>query len=262
MNTRFTTIITICALALLLTGGNAFAHALWLNPDDHFPAVGQTVAIGIGWGHQFNADRTHEEVREGRVAEIWAITPNGETVPLTPVAADRYDLTIETAGVYLVAARIKPGVFTTTPQGRKWADKKGVENPIKCTAFNIEAKTVLVAGGAAQNPTGATGQPLELVPLANPADLPAGAKLPLRVMFDNQPLADHPVRAVFAGYPDVAPEGQPWAAEVVTNQKGEAVLPLDTAGYWMISLSHTIPYPDVARCDDQRYNASFTFQVR
>jgi uncharacterized GH25 family protein len=250
-----------CALGLLLTG-EVQAHNLWLNPDNHFPAVGDTVTIGIGWGHTYGADRTHEAVREDRVAEIWALDPEGRTLSLDALAGPAFRLTISKEGVYLIAARIKPGVFTTTPEGRKWADRKGVENPIKCTAFQIEAKTILVAGGADRNLERDTGLPLELMPLINPAHLTAGAELPVRVLFRGEPLAGIPVRAVFAGYAETAPKDKPYAVEAVTDAKGQATLPLDRAACWLINLSHTIPHPEPERCDDDRYSATFTLQVR
>lgn len=254
-------IVFCCALVLLLTGA-AQAHNLWLNPDNHYPAVGDTVTIDIGWGHQFGADRTHETVREDRVAEIWALDPDGRTIALAPEAGPVFKLKVDKAGVYLISARIKAGVFTTTPEGRKWADKKGVENPIKCTAFQIEAKTIVVAGGADHNLQGDTGLPLELVPLANPARLTAGAELPVRVLFRGQPLAQMPVRAVFAGYAETASKDKPYAVEAITDAKGETTLVLDRAAYWLINLSHTIAHPEPEQCDDDRYNTAFTLQVR
>ncbi|NTW37378.1 MAG: DUF4198 domain-containing protein, partial [Syntrophobacteraceae bacterium] len=44
-----------CALVVVLAGSHAFAHNLWLNPSNHFPKPGETVDIGIGWGHQYTA---------------------------------------------------------------------------------------------------------------------------------------------------------------------------------------------------------------
>ena len=50
-------------LFLALAAAPAQAHMLWLNPADCYPAVRGTVEIGIGWGHEFTASRTHEEVK-------------------------------------------------------------------------------------------------------------------------------------------------------------------------------------------------------
>ena len=47
-----TKIILLAAVLLFFLLGRAGAHNLWLNPDTHYPEVGQTVDIGIGWGHK------------------------------------------------------------------------------------------------------------------------------------------------------------------------------------------------------------------
>ncbi len=285
-----------CALVIVLAGSHAFAHNLWLNPSNHFPKPGETVDIGIGWGHQYTASRTHEEVKETTVEEITALDPDGQTVKLERESAALYKIKVEKAGVYLVTARIKPGVFTMTPEGRKWATRKEVENPTKCTAFHISAKTVLVVGGSDKNLSGLMNQPLELVPLSDPSKLKKGSALPVKVLFEGKPLAGFPVKATFAGYEEKGAGGsaaqkpaekgegpktgkEPGSAEAkqeqghrgggvrfpvetATDDQGQAVVPVDRPGYWLISLSHKPPYPDPEVCDEYMYNYTFTFQVK
>ncbi|NLI82403.1 MAG: DUF4198 domain-containing protein [Deltaproteobacteria bacterium] len=274
------------AIALMLTAPVVHAHNLWLNPADHFPQVGQTVDIGIGWGHKYRENRVDQEVTEDRVEEISAVDPEGVTVALERVSGSLFRLKIQKAGVYHVAARIKPGVFTTTPEGRKWADKKGVENPIKCTAFHICAKTLIIAGGGDRNLSGAVNQPLEVIPLENPAKLKKGDAFRVKVLYDGKPLPNFPVKAVYAGYEEPpplpsredTPAGNPegkmssdaahkgamtrYPVEATTDDNGETSLKLDRNGHWMINLSHRLPYPDPQTCDEKMVNAAFTFQVK
>jgi uncharacterized GH25 family protein len=286
----------LCALVLLSAGSCAFAHNLWLNPSNHFPKRGETVDIGIGWGHQYTASRTHEEVKETTVEVITALDPDGQTVKLELESAALYKIKVEKAGVYLVTARIKPGVFTMTPEGRKWATRKEVENPTKCTAFHISAKTVLVVGGSDKNLSAPTNQPLEVVPLSDPSKLKKGSALPIKVLFEGKPLAGFPVKATYAGCeekeaggssaqkPAEKSEGSKagkeagsaeaksdqghrgggmrFPVDTVTDDQGQAVVPVDRAGYWMIVLSHKPPYPDLEVCDEYMYNYIFTFQVK
>jgi uncharacterized GH25 family protein len=293
MNRRKKLVSSLCALTLLLAASSAFAHSLWLNPSDHFPRVGDTVDIGIGWGHKFTESRVHEEVKETTVEEITALDPDGRAVTLERASAALYRLKVEKPGAYLVAARIKPGVFTMTPEGRKWANKKEVESPGKCTAFHIAAKTVLVVGGSDRNLGGLMNQPLELVPLTDPSKLKRGTALPVKVLFEGKPAAGMPVRATYAGHEP--PEGsgaaqQPgqqvqagkggkeegaakaeeghrgggmrYPVEAVTDAQGQAVIPVDREGYWMITVSHKPAHPDPETCDEYMYNHAFTFQVK
>jgi len=119
----------------------------------------------------------------------------------------------------------------------------------------------VVPGISAFNAANATLQ-VRLGEVANPARLTAGAELPVRVMFRGQPMAQMPVRAVFAGYAETASKDKPYVVEAITDAKGETILVLDRAAYWLISLSHTIAHPEPELCDDDRYNTALTLQVR
>ena len=184
MKTRSSIVILFCILSLTLLASTAMAHNMWLNPGDYYPQVGTTVDIGIGWGHTYPANRVDQEVTEDRVAEILAVDPDGQKVDLTKASAALYKLKVEKAGVYIIAARIKPGFFTMTPEGRQWGDKKTVANAVKCTNFHIETKTVIIAGGNAKNLSATAGMPLELIPLTNPMDLKGGDKFSVKVLFN------------------------------------------------------------------------------
>jgi uncharacterized GH25 family protein len=278
MKNKTSLTLLCCAAALLLAAPGAFAHNLWLNPADQNPRVGETVDIGIGWGHKFPAGRTDEEVKENAVEEIKAFDPDGKPVDLVRESKSSFKLKVEKQGVYLVAARIKPGFFSMTPEGRKWGDKKEVPNADKCTSFNIDAKTLIVADGGDKNLSGLTNQPLEVVPLKDPGKLKKGDSLPIKVLFNGKPLAGLAVKAAYAGYEDPAEEkaeagkgasekghkggGHRYPVETVTDENGQAIIKVDTAGWWMANLSHKTPYPDAGVCDESMYNTAFTFSVK
>jgi uncharacterized GH25 family protein len=274
MKTKLGIVLLFSVLSLMVICPSALAHNLWLNPGNYYPQVGTTVDIGIGWGHKYPANRIDQEMKEGRLEEILAMDPDGRMVDLTKVSADLYKLNIEKPGVYLVTARIKPGFFTVTPEGRKWGDKKSVANPIKCTNFHIEAKTVIIAGGDEKNLSRAAGQTLELIPLTNLHNLKNGDKLTVKVLFEGKPLPNMTVKATYAGFEaeDIAPhtpsqkghkkDGKHFPVETVTDDQGQAVVQLDKAGYWIILLSHRSPHPDKETCDEYMYNVAFTFEVQ
>jgi uncharacterized GH25 family protein len=278
-------------LTIVLICPQAFAHNLWLNPGNYYPEVGTTVDIGIGWGHKYPANRTDQEFKEGRMEDIRAVDPDGLIVNLVQKSVSLYSLKVEKAGAYLVTARIKPGFFTKTPDGRKWGDKKAVENPIKCTNYHIEAKTVIIAGGDEKNLGNAVNRPLELIPLENPLNLKGGDGFTVKVLYHGEPLPGLSVKATYAGFKgaDVgghAPQekGRPGKdarkgpeqastekgrhpvrhvpVETVTDDQGQALVQLDKAGYWMIMLSHRPPYPDKETCDEYMFNTTFTFEVK
>lgn len=279
MKTDVHIVILIAVLSLIAVCPSAQAHNLWLNPGNYYPEVGATVDIGIGWGHKYPAGRVDQEVKEDRVEAVGAVDPDGLALNLEKVSAALYRLKVEKAGVYLITAKTKSGFFTTTPEGRKFGDKKSVANPIKCTNFHLEAKTLIVAGGKDKNLSHEVKQPLELILLTNPYNLKKGGKLTVKVLFDGKPLPKAAVKATYAGFEteDIAPHGasqkdqkdkkehkgdKHFPAETVTDEQGQAVLQLNQAGYWMIMLSHKPPFEDKTVCDEQMYNTAFTFEVR
>jgi uncharacterized GH25 family protein len=291
MKTKPGIVMLFSVIFLMMICPSVLAHNLWLNPGNYYPQVGSTVDIGIGWGHKYPANRTDQEFKEGRMEEIKAVDPDGLTVNLVQESVSLYKLKVEKAGAYLVTARIKPGFFTKTPDGRKWGDKKSVPDPIKCTNFHIEAKTVIIAGGDEKNLSRAAGQTLELIPFTDLHNLKKGDKFTVKVLFEGKPLSGIPIRATYAGFegadvgghapseksgpgkdvrkgPGQAPPEKGhhpvrhFPVKTVSDGQGQAVVQLDKAGYWMIMLSHRPPYPDKETCDEYMYNMTYTFEVK
>jgi uncharacterized GH25 family protein len=268
--------------AMLFLGSTAFAHNLWINPSDHYPKVGDTVDIAIAWGHTYKAGRVDQEMKAGNLAYIKIQGPDGKDVKPVTVSETLYKLKIDKAGAYLVTAGIKPGVFTKTPEGRKWSDKRGVENAISCTSFSIEAKSLVLAGGKDKNLGGNTGQELEVIPLSSPINVKAGGEFDVQVLFKDKPAENVTVNAAYAGFADegkpmdAAPhnpggeaakdgkehQGPKFPATSVTDKSGKASLALTKKGYWMVSISHKTPYPDKTVCDEYMDNMAFTFEIK
>lgn len=261
-------------LLILLWGDQALAHNVWINPSNHFPGVGDTVDIEIAWGHTYPANRLDQTMKQGNLAYIKIFDPEGETITPVTVSETRYKLAIQKQGAYLVTAGIKPGVFTKTPEGRKWCDKRGVSQAITCTSYAIEAKTVILAGDSAQHIDRTTGQDLEIIPLGDPLNLKPGKPLFLQVLFKGKPVPEVTVNGTFAGFeqekegPDAASHStgnmkkHRFPVSVVTDKEGKAQLTLDRTGYWMALISHKTPYPDTNICDEYMNNMALTFQVR
>ena len=54
---RLSRILRVVSLTLLLAikmfGGNATAHAMWLNVSDYSPSKGGNAIVYFGWGHKY-----------------------------------------------------------------------------------------------------------------------------------------------------------------------------------------------------------------
>ena len=178
----------------------ATAHNVWINPGNHFPQVGETVDIGVGWGHSYPAVREDQKMKDGQLKEIIAVDPDGLQVKLLKVSTALYQLKVEKAGAYVITAKVDSGFFTMTPEGRKWGDKKKVTNGVKCTNYHIGAKTVLIAGGKAKNLGHVSGQTLELIPLTDPGTLEKGKPFSFKILFDGKPVSGLSINAKYAGF--------------------------------------------------------------
>ncbi len=265
--------------AILLLASTAAAHNIWITPADYFPEPNSTTEIGIGWGHKYLADRTHEKLKEGKVEKIQILGPAGTSIDPVMVANGQYKMDVGQPGSYLITTKIKSGFFTTTPDGRKWGKKNEVTNAVKCTNYHIGGKSLIMVGNSDKGFEQTTGQALELIPITNPAQVAANTAFKVKILFQGQPVANLALKATYAGFekeednkpahPDTAnkkalmkKEEKKFPAEAVTDAQGEAELQLDRSGYWMISLSHRPAYPDLTVCDQYMYNMTFTFQVK
>ena len=273
MKTKYGVALIFAAVMVLVYCMPAAAHNVWLNPANHFPQVGETVDIGIGWGHSYPADREDQEMKDGRLEEIAAVGPDGFPVEMVKVSAALYRLKVDKAGAYLVTVGIQPGFYTMTPKGRKFGDKKKVEDGIKCTNYHIGAKTVLIAGGNAKNLEHAAGQPLELVPLTDPGSLKAGSAFSFKLLFEGKPVSGVSIKAKYAGFDAKIKKGEdahksergkrkPYPCATETDAAGLATITPTQAGYWMVTYSNTSAYPDAAVCDECRYSMAFTLEVK
>ncbi len=256
-----------CGFLLMAAVSPAWAHHFWLTPDNHFPQAGDTVKVMIGFGHEYPASRQDQPVKEGMVAEVVAILPDGSNAPLQKTAVDAYQIKIERPGPYLLVASMPPGLFSRTPEGMKRGGKKDFAEVKDCRDMRMVANALLVAGG--QGRFAASGpQPLQMKPLADMAGLKKGGLLPIQALFEGKPLPEAKIMATYAGYQpppgakSTLGHGAAFAVETLADASGKAELKLDAAGYWLVILAHSTPYEPADVCDKRVHAASFVFQVK
>jgi len=248
--------IMVCVLAIVLLSSIAQAHMLWLNASNHYPNIGESVKIEVGWGHKFPKD---EIIKKEWLKGIYALTPNGEKISLNRIDDTHYTFTPNISGSYIVAAFIKPGFLTKTTSGYKLQNKKGLKNAISCFNYDMRAKVVVQVGKDKKGLSQKAGHPLEIIPLFSPEMLNAGMELPLKVLFRNKPLSDVKVDATYAGF---SGKNHTAAYTIRTCNKGEAKIKILKKGHWMINVTNKFPYHDTEVCDDYQFNTTLTFEVR
>lgn len=278
----------LAAGALVLGASGAWAHNFWLVPESYQAQVGDTVHIQIGFGHHFPASRLDEAVRPGMVQEVSVVGPDGNLVKLEAQDLGKYALKVTAPGPYLVSVLMKPGFFSRVQGKMKRGSKKDLGQVDKCMAFTMIGNAPLFVGPSAKGAAPApAGQALQVVPLGDISQLKAGDTMRVKVMFQGAPLAGTTLKATYAGYqpspealakanksdPGLSPKEAARqrmrrkmalmdVAKVETDAQGVASIKLSAPGWWLLLLSHSVPYKDKAVCDSSEFKTSYTFEVK
>ena len=98
------------------------------------------------------------------------------------------------------------------------------------------------------------GQPLELIPLSDPAALKTGDRLKIRVLLDGKPLAGAKVAANMFDYSDKA-------EKVTTDADGAVTVTVPARRMAGVEIEHFAKTPGDNRIDGIWYTSSITFRV-
>ena len=247
-------------LMLVLFTFPASAHFMWINVENFTPSPEGKVSLNIGWGHRFgNPVGNVMRGREG-LDEIAIVSPGGDQLKVEPL--NETDYKVEKAlgkdGTYLAVAKRKEGFFSKTTEGYQRQSKKGLKNVIQCSYSGGYAKAIINAGKAGGAIYAkAFGHPLEIIPLKDPADLRQGDYLPIKVLYNGEPLRTE----IYATYAGFSTEGA-WAFTTGVDKEGLGRVKILQPGVWLIKVNHKTPYPDPKECDQYSYTATLTFEVK
>lgn len=255
-NTLLRSLVIAGLGAALLCPLTAQAHFSWIEVEQPPPATKSAPTFRLGWGHSLPAG---EFLKTEEVEELFLLAANGEKIPLTPRSATEFAVRGKlAAGSHLVAGQRKPSFYTKTTEGGKRQSKKGLANAVRCSWSTMSMKSVVNVGAGNGAVERVVGQPLEIVPLADPAGLKAGDTLPVQVLFRGKPLSGE-IDALYVGLAD-SKESE--AGHVTTDQTGVGRLRLVAPGAWLLKVRHELPFPQPDECDVESYVATLTFQVR
>jgi len=261
------------AFAMLLAASPAAAHDFWLQPDDYRPTPRAETAMTLQVGH--GEFRQRSPIAASRIVRFEAIASDGATTDLRGALhlgqADDATLRFEQAGTYvlaletdaraqshlpavrfndyLVAEGLTPAIEARTRSQRTSAD--GSEN------YRRVAKSLMQVGpidaAASTRVTQPIGLPLEIVPERNPYADPEAQTLPVRVFFEQRPLAGALVKLTRLEN-DAAPlEMQR------TDRDGRASFTIPREGSWLLNVIWTRPLPRSSETDFETTFSSFNF---
>jgi len=263
------------ALALIgaalacLTGSAALAHDFWIEPQSFRPAVQENVPIVLRVGEDFTG--TSQPLIPRWFSDYAATGPSGTQQVVGYIGDDPAgSFKPDAPGNWVIGYRstqafveIEPTKFKTylEKEGLDWvidareqrgdAESNARELYSRCAKSLVRAGDDAVSGGFDT----VLGYRLELIPERDPYELEPGDELPVRLVYEDEPLADILIVAFTA-------EDPTQQQQLRTDADGRAVIELGEAGTWLIKGVHIIELPDTnEQADWESFWASLTFKL-
>ncbi len=229
-------------LALWLLGSaTAAAHDLWM--------IEQKGRVLIRIGEDFPV--ATNGITTDRIVFLRAVRPGG-AVALAGQAEDKQfaaALPASLPGPSLVELEVQPRLITLeAPAFNRYIrgegftaviaarEKAGETNSPGREKYSRYAKLLIEGAGDDRRLLQPLGHRLEIVPLANPARLPAGTDVEVQILFEGKPLAGAQVSAGPAGM-----KGHEFPSVARTAASGRVRLGATSKGLWYVRLIHMIP---------------------
>ena len=220
---------------LLLLSASAYAHDLWVEK-----ANGKYVVM---FGHIERIETYNPEwVREikgfdGRMKalKLDVIKEKGRVSFSSKKPAD------------LVTLVVDSGYWVKTEDGLRNISKRGLTEYLEATHFIEPVKTIFRWSERFAAPIGTR---MEIVPLKNPLTLKPGDTLPIKVLFEGNPLAG----AVVTSHGELT--------GIRTGKDGCAQVRIEEKGLQVFAAKHKVPLKENPDADFQVFQAYISFEVR
>ncbi|HEY4360145.1 MAG TPA: DUF4198 domain-containing protein [Bryobacteraceae bacterium] len=253
---------------LALSVAPLFAHDMWIEPETFSPENGAIISVKLRVGQDMLGDplpRTADLIKDFIVEDAEGRKPVVGREGSDPAGFVRAAV----PGLMVIGYHSNPSFVELTPEKfNRYLNDEGLDAVAALRAqrnqtgakarelFARCAKSLVLSGApsAAQHDR-ALGFTLELVAEKNPYLLRAGEELPVRLTYENHPLAGALVIAMNKMNP----------AEKIsarTDKDGRVRLKLRPGGMWMVKAVHMIPAAAGGNAEWQSYWASLTFEMR
>jgi uncharacterized GH25 family protein len=254
-------------VAAVLSGASLTAHDMWIDPTTFSPESGQIVGVRLRVGQDLLGDPLP---RDPALINQFVFEDATGRKPL--VGRDGVDpagfLRVAAPGLVVIGYHSNPSAVELTPEKfHQYLKEEGLDAVAALRArrnetgakareiFSRCAKSLLLSGtakeGQGDRPLGFT---LELVAERNPYTTRAGQELPVRLTYENRPLAGALVVAMNRRNPS-----QKLSAR--TDNDGRVRFRLPTGGMWLVKAVHMIPAPAGAHAEWASFWASLTFDL-
>jgi uncharacterized GH25 family protein len=260
----------LCMLLLAICLGPAqlLAHDMWIEPANFSPPAGEIIPIRLRVGQDLLGDPLP---RDSKLIKQFVVVDSAGSKPV--VGRDGSDpagfVFVAKPGLLVVGYGSNPSAVELTPEKfNQYLKDEGLDaiaalraqrNTTNASAHELFArcaKSLVLSGSPSEKQADRQlGFTLELVAEKNPYLLYSGEELPVRLTYENRPLAGALVIALNRVNPS---ERQ----AVRSDNNGRVRFRLRSGGLWLIKAVHMIPAPADSNAEWASYWASLTFELR
>ena len=253
--------------AILLSGTSLFAHDMWIEPTTFSPQPGEIVGVRLRVGQDLLGDPLP---RDPALVNQFVVEDAAGRKPV--IGRDGADpagfLRVAMPGLLVIGYRSNPSpIVLPAEKFNQYLADEGLDAVATLRArrnqTNSEAREIfsrcaksLVLSGAPSEGQGdrRLGFTLELVAERNPYAIRAGQDLPVRLMYENHPLAGALVVAMNRLNP-------PEKLAARTDNDGRVRFRLRPGGMWLIKAVHMVVAPAGINAEWASFWASLTFEL-
>jgi uncharacterized GH25 family protein len=253
-------------LLALFTAVPLFAHDLWIEPSSFSPQPGQLVGVKLRVGQDFLGDpvpRDPSLVNQFVVEDVGGRKSLAGRNGMDPAGF----LRVESPGLLVIGYLSHPSeVEMGGEKFNQYLKDEGLDAIAAARArrkqtgavhemFSRCAKSLALSGPVkASQADRALGFTLELVAERNPYAMRAGEELPVRLTYENRPLAGSLVVAINKRNPAEKQSAR-------TDAQGRVRFRLPHGGMWLVKTVHMVPAPAGGKAEWASYWASLTFEL-
>jgi len=250
-----------------LRGASLFAHDMWIDPTTFSPESGQIVGVRLRVGQDLVGDpipRAAELINQFIVEDAGGRKPLVGREGADPAGV----LRVAMPGLQVVGYSSKPSAVELTSETfNQYLKEEGLDSVAALRArrnqtgakaremFSRCAKSLIWSGSPGERQGDRLlGFTLELVAEQNPYTLGAGRSLPVRLIYQNRPLAGALVVAMNRHNPSEKLSAR-------TDRDGRVEFRLHSSGMWLVKAVHMVPAAAGGSAEWESFWASLTFEL-
>jgi len=252
---------------MLAASASLRAHDFWIEPTGFMADLGRVVGVKLRVGQDFHGDPVPRS--DELIGDFVVVDASGRRQVVGRDGSDPAGLLrVSAPGLMVIGYRSRPSPVTLPAEKfTAYLKEEGLETVIDARArgqasqregreiFSRAAKSLVRSGAMAAGSGDRTlGFPIELVAERNPYQMRAGESLPVRLTYQNAPLAGALVVAFNQRHP-YHKQG------VRSDRDGRASFTVDEPGPWLVKAVHMVAAPAGSNADWESFWASLTFEI-